>query len=91
MEPISTSKERTATWSGGRATHFELNFQRSKYGQRVIIMNWLDKDLLEIRAVQGDGRTDKFRVFATIETRPVGDWRREAARIARSLADEHFA
>jgi len=90
MEPTRVSKELTAYWLGEQATMFELHFDRSRHGKRVVIMNWLNKDLITIRAVNGDGRTAKFRQFAKIETRPRGDWRRECARIARSLADEHF-
>jgi hypothetical protein len=91
MEPTRISKDFTGTWCNGRATSFELHFDRSSLGKRVIVMHWLDTGVLEIKAVKGDGRKENFREFANLKTRAVGDWRREAARIARSLADEHFA
>jgi hypothetical protein len=92
MQPLSISKTRTGSWTDGQASMFELYFQKSKHGKRVVVFHWLDKGIVEIRAIQGDGRTPKFRQFErAVIDRPGGDWPAVAAEIARTMADRHFA
>jgi len=92
MQPLSISKTITRTWCGRPGKQFTIHFDRSLKGKRVVVTQWLDfSSEVTLRAITGDGRTDNFREFAVIRTTTRGDWQTEAARIARSLADEHFA
>jgi hypothetical protein len=92
MTPVSISKTVTRTWNGRPGKQFTLHFDRRPMGKRVEVTQWLDFTFeLTIRAIDGDGRTPNFREFTKLSTRAVGDWQNEAARIARSLADEYFA
>jgi hypothetical protein len=50
-----------ATWLGREGTSECYYLTSSKMGPRVDVQTWLDTREIEIKGIDGDGRTDKFR------------------------------
>ena len=86
MTPVSVSKDFIGTWCGAPGVQFTLHFDKRNDGKRVVVTSWTDKQLVEVRAIRGDGRAASFCEFAREQFTYLPQWRDRAAVIARQLA-----
>lgn len=59
------TKPRAISYNGRVCDFQEYCVSQNRWGSRISVRRWRDNGKVELRAIQGDGRTFNFRLFGT--------------------------
>ena len=85
------SKPRAVSYLGRVCDMQEFYLNASKNGRRISVRRWRDTGEVELRAITGDGRTDRFLQLGTDVLDPVDATPEYVALRARAMADRYWS
>lgn len=63
---VTLTKEITATWMGKEGITYDVLFNTNTNGKRISFRYLFDDHIAELKAIEGDGRKEGFRVFEKV-------------------------
>ena len=63
---VTKTKVFSGTWLGRQGESYEYLLEKKELGLRIVVHTWLDTNEVEIRLIDGDGRTIDFKEYKKI-------------------------
>ena len=66
LEIVKQTRTVKGTWCNGEGESYMLHFNKSMYGLRINVHNWITIGQIEVRLIKGNGRTWNFKEYKKI-------------------------
>jgi hypothetical protein len=66
LEIVKQTKVFKSEWCNGKGETYALHFNKSRFGLRIDVMNWIELDTMEVRLIKGNGRDWNFKEYKKI-------------------------
>ncbi|MGG5759192.1 hypothetical protein ACQ3VF_26185 [Bacillus toyonensis] len=66
LEIVKQTRTVKGTWCNGEGEVYQLQFNKSMYGLRIAVHNWITIGQIEVRLIKGNGRQWNFKEYKKI-------------------------